>query len=227
MAFVTNVLNKNNSDDFFNDFLPFQKKVAFYGLFNSLSQCLLKITSPGICDFYQGTELWDLSMVDPDNRRPIDFSKRIAILNSIKKLAISEYPAFINRAFLQWGDGRIKMFIIYRCNKARQDRPELFQNAAYIPITFSGKYKEHCIGFARKYEEQWAITVVPKFLTSLIKENQQPLSQKIWEDTVLRLPSSSPPVWYNAITGEVISCEGQLLVGDLFKTFPGAFLISR
>ncbi|HEX3019477.1 MAG TPA: malto-oligosyltrehalose synthase [Chitinispirillaceae bacterium] len=229
LSFIRRVLDRKESVEFFNEFVPFQNKVAQYGLYNSLSQVLLKITSPGVPDFYQGTELWDLNLVDPDNRKPVDFDIRKALLNELKQVSISEFPDFIRFLLSKWKDGRIKLFLIYRCNKARNDRAELFQRGAYIPLTVSGIYREHILAFARKYDTQWAVVAVPRFLTSIINENQIPLSKEIWADTSLEFPAEIPlsgQDWYNVITGESIQLENQPAIGDLFRFFPGAFLVN-
>ena len=142
LSFIQRVLDRNESSGFFDEFIPFQSKIAKYGLYNSLSQTLIKIAAPGVPDFYQGTELWDLNLVDPDNRKLIDFDKRKKLLNELKQVAISEFPDFIQILLSKWQDGRIKLFLIYRCNKARNDRPELFKDGVYIPIPVGESLKK-------------------------------------------------------------------------------------
>jgi len=229
LTFIQRVLDHKESSKFFDEFIPFQKKIAKYGLYNSLSQVLIKITSPGVPDFYQGTELWDLNLVDPDNRRSVDFDKRIRLLNELKLVPISEFPDFIRILISKWEDGRIKMFLIYRCNKTRNDRPELFKRGAYIPIACGGEFKENIVAFARKTDSQWALVAVPRFLTDVIEEDQIPVSRKIWADTFIQLPEDLPVAensWYNVITGESLQLDNQIMIGDLFRFFPGAFLVN-
>lgn len=225
MYFVENVLDENKSSQFLNEFISFQKKVAHYGLYNSLSQILLKITSPGIPDFYQGSELWDLNLVDPDNRNPVDFCKRISMFNEIKGVSTSDFPELINKFLTQWKDGAIKMFLIYRCNKARNDRVELFQKGAYIPITTYGKFRNNIVAFARKLDTLWAVVAVPRFLVNVINENQIPVSKEIWADTSIKLPVF-PESWYDVISGESAHFDNTVFIGDLFRLFPGAFLVN-
>jgi len=229
LSFIQRVLDRNESSGFFDEFIPFQNKIAKYGLYNSLSQTLIKITSPGVPDFYQGTELWDFNLVDPDNRKQVDFDKRIKLLNELKQVPISEFPYFIPVLLAKWQDGRIKMFLIYRCNKARNDRAELFKNGVYIPISCGGVFRENIVAFARKLDSQWAVVAVPRFLTGIIKEVQIPVTDEIWADTFIQLPADIPAVennWYNVITGESLHLDNQIKIGDLFKFFPGAFLVN-
>lgn len=226
LSFIDNLLDRKNSSEFFNEFIPFQKRVAKYGLYNSLSQTILKITSPGVPDFYQGTEFWDLNLVDPDNRKKVDYSKRISSLNEIKKISTSEYPAYIDSLLKQWKDGRIKLFLIYRCNKARNDRSDLFLKGAYIPIHTFGRYKKNIIAFARNFEDQWAIIVVPRFLVEVVDEERIPVSEYIWIDTAVELPVYQD-TWYNVITGETIKLHKTAPVGALFSLFPGSILVNQ
>lgn len=229
LSFIHKVLDRRKSSEFFNEFIPFQNRIAKYGLYNSLSQTLIKITSPGVPDFYQGTELWDLNLVDPDNRKLIDFGKRMSLLNGLKQVSISEFPDFIRFLLSKWQDGRIKMFLIYRCNKARNDRPELFKSGVYIPLTCGGEYRDHIVAFARKLNLQWAVVAAPRFLTTIIEEDQIPLSKEIWKDTYIELPANLPVFeqnWYDVITGESVQLDYQVKIGDLFKFFPGTFLVN-
>lgn len=228
LSFIQKVLDRESSG-FFDEFIPFQSKIAKYGLYNSLSQTLIKITSPGVPDFYQGTELWDLNLVDPDNRKQIDFDKRKKLLNELKQVPISEFPDFIQILLSKWQDGRIKLFLIYRCNKARNDRSELFKDGVYIPITCGGEFKENIVAFARKLDSQWAVVAVPRFLTGIIKEDQIPVSKEIWADTFIQLPADLAAIehtWYNVITGESLHLDNQIKIGELFRFFPGTFLVN-
>lgn len=224
-SFINDVLDYEKSSGFLDNFFSFQKKIAFYGLYNSLSQILLKITSPGIPDFYQGSELLDLSLVDPDNRNPVDFKKRVNLLDELKQMSTSEYDEFICKLLTNWQDGQIKMFLIYRCNKARNDRAELFQRGAYIPITVNGKFRNNIVAFARKFDTQWALVVVPRFLTAVTDEFRIPISKEVWMDTSIEMPTY-PESWYDMVTGESIHLGKSANVGDLFRLFPGTLLVN-
>ncbi|MGA1844918.1 MAG: malto-oligosyltrehalose synthase [bacterium] len=225
-GFVERLLSAADDNLFLKEFLPFQRKVAFYGIFNSLSQTLLKITSPGVPDFYQGTELWDLSLVDPDNRRPIDFKKRMHILKDINAREARDLPGLVDELVETREDGRIKLFLVYRVLKARTRLLDAFQHGAYIPIRVEGAHAESVIAFARNHQDAWAISVAPRFLTSLIKEGQCPSGEEVWQDTRLLMPEGAPSSWINAITGERISHHGPIPLGAILTRFPVALLTS-
>ena len=227
VSFVDSVLDKNKSKEFFQDFLPFQETVSWYGFFNSLSQCLLKITTPGIPDFYQGTELWDLSLVDPDNRRAVRYDTRAAHLTALKGVGEEHYDHFIPELISSWKDGRVKMFLIYRSLQARKMLSDVFQHGTYIPLTVKGTYKEQVVGFARKYQNQWAVTVVPRYVVPFMVEPGQLMKSEMWKDTVIELPESCPEVWYNAVSAQKIHSTRTVVVGELFKLFPCALFYNK
>jgi (1->4)-alpha-D-glucan 1-alpha-D-glucosylmutase len=208
-------------------FLPFQKLVAEYGIFNSLSQTLLKSTSPGVPDFYQGTELWDLSMVDPDNRRPVDFEQRLGFLKDIKEKAQKDVLKLIDELLASSEDGRVKLFLTTKILEARNKNLEVFQNGDYLPLEVVGKFKDHIVAFARKYENKVAITVAPRLLTSLVGQGEYPLGEQVWHDTQLKLPQEMPSGWQDAIASQMIQANGTLLVGEALKYFPVALLIGQ
>lgn len=226
LQFVAEVLESSEQNQFLQLFRPFQRRIAEYGIFNSLSQTLLKITSPGVPDFYQGTELWDFSMVDPDNRRPVDFEIRKSYLQDIKTGIQTDILQLINDLLTHKEDGRIKLFLIHQGLKVRKDNLAVFQQGDYLPLEIKGKFKDHIIAFARSYNNQTIITIVPRFLTSLVEAGNYPLNQQIWDDTYIDLPSQSPVNWINGITGETIAAENILYIGAALKCFPVALLIS-
>lgn len=218
ISYVEEILREENQ--FLEEFVPFQKKVSHYGIFNSLSQTLIKITSPGVPDFYQGTELWDLNLVDPDNRRPVDFEKRISLLRDIMDTSYKELLATRE-------DGRIKLFLINRALQAGKERADVFQKGSYIPIEAGGRFKEHIVAFARNYGDDWTITIAQRHPTALIKEGELPIGRQVWEDTHILLPKGVPALWNDAITTQVIEGRETLLVGDVLEHFPVALLMSE
>jgi (1->4)-alpha-D-glucan 1-alpha-D-glucosylmutase len=220
ISYVGEILQPSEENQFLKEFLPFQRKVAYYGIFNSLSQTLIKITSPGVPDFYQGTELWDLNLVDPDNRRPVDFEKRISLLRDIMDTPHKELLATRE-------DGRIKLFLIQRVLQARKDRAEVFQGGSYLPIEVGGRFKEHIVAFARNHGDRWAITIAPRLLTALVKEGELPTGKQVWDDTHILLPKGSPALWKDAITTRGIKGRETLLIGDVLEHFPVALLMSE
>lgn len=214
---------KNNA--FLKAFLPFQRKIAHFGILNSLSQSLIKITAPGLPDFYQGTELWDLSLVDPDNRRAVDYAWRRAALKEIIERSKTNLPALLEELLAGKEDGRIKLFLIHRALQVRSRFPLLFQEGDYRPVTVEGKYRDHVVAFARCHGRQQLLTVAPRFLTALIEEGSWPLGEAVWEDTALRLPSAGCGVWQEEISGKEVVASQILPVGAILQQVPVALLI--
>jgi len=227
LRFVDNILTPGEKNLFLEDFLPFQKTIARYGIYNSLSQTLLKMTAPGVPDFYQGTELWDLRLVDPDNRRPVDYRKRRQFLDDIINRCDKDLPGLINDLLSNREDGRIKMFLIYRTLKFRRQNAELYQKGEYFPLETKGSEANRIIAFARRFENKWAVIVAPRFLSSLISENDVPVGNEVWKDTELVLPESSPSEWYNTLTDAKINGPGTVKIGDAMNHFPAALLIGE
>jgi (1->4)-alpha-D-glucan 1-alpha-D-glucosylmutase len=147
-AFVHAVLTPLKKNRFLKDFLPFQQKISRLGAFNSLSQTLLKIASPGVPDFYQGTELWDFSLVDPDNRRPVDYALRARLLEGIKA-GEKDTALLIRELFDRRETGEIKLFLIYRLLAARSRMKTLFSEGEYIPLEVRGKEKDNAWNFRK------------------------------------------------------------------------------
>ena len=139
------VLQAGPTNSFLADFLAFREPVARAGMLNALSQALLKICSPGIPDFYQGNELWDLSLVDPDNRHPVDYAIRQSMLNEITHRAASEPLALTQQLFERLDDGRIKMFITCRALSWRRNHAKLFREGAYVPLEGAGRRGRHLL----------------------------------------------------------------------------------
>jgi (1->4)-alpha-D-glucan 1-alpha-D-glucosylmutase len=227
LKFIDEILTPSNRNQFLKEFLTFQRKVAYYGIFNSLSQTLLKITATGVPDFYQGTELWDLTLVDPDNRRPVDFKARKRFLKNIEIKIKLDILKLIAELWSSREDGRIKLFLIYRALRSRIQHQELFQRGQYLPIAIEGRWKDCVLAFGRRHRNRWAMTIVPRFLTSIIKEEESPLTRKIWMDTRLTLLSGAPRTWRNVITSEIVTRGNALPVGDILTSFPVALLVSE
>lgn len=225
MAFLDRIMDFKRNDAFWEDFVPFQRKIAHYGILNSLSQTLIKITSPGIPDFYQGTELWDLSLVDPDNRRPIDFDVRGKFLAEI--IDLDGNRDFLKDLMATPENGKIKLYLIYRSLLTRKENQSLFEEGAYIPLKAGGAHSDKLFAFARKAGNSWVITIAPRLLANLVAEGEYPLGQTIWSDTHLIMPDGTPPNWINAITGEELRAGRKLLIGEVFTSFPLALIHAR
>jgi (1->4)-alpha-D-glucan 1-alpha-D-glucosylmutase len=227
VSFAEKILARSQANAFLKDLIPFCRRGSHYGMLNSLSQTLIKMTSPGVPDFYQGTELWDLSLVDPDNRRPVDFEKRRALLSGIREQEDSPIDRLIRDLLSTREDGKIKLFLIYRALKARNTHRKIFQEGAYLPLESGGRFGGHVIAFARRHEQQWAIVVAPRFLSRLVQEGDFPLGRPVWQDTEVVMPDGAPAAWRNVITSEVLSAGQALSVGDILRGFPVALLMGE
>ncbi|MBW4661915.1 MAG: malto-oligosyltrehalose synthase [Drouetiella hepatica Uher 2000/2452] len=231
--FIERILENTESNLFLQTFKPFQQKIQHYGILNSLSQTLLKIASPGVPDFYQGTELWDLSLVDPDNRRPVDFKLRLEYLKEIKSKIKGKSKgkgsllSYIAEILKTPEDGRIKLFLTYRALQIRQTYQEMFRRGGYEKLTVLGSLKAHIVAFARDLGETRMIVIVPRFLTSLVKQGEFPLGEQVWHETRIVQPPGSSSVWQDAITGQSIEAEDTLWLKEILTHFPVALLIGK
>ena len=225
LRFAREILEPAPENTFLPSFLPFQRKVSHFGVVNSLSQALLKIAAPGVPDFYRGTELWDLSLVDPDNRRPVDFRTRAEMLGALRRAYAADPRACIEALQTHPEDGGIKLFLIHRALSARQRRPSLFGEGVYLPVPAEGRFSNHVVAFARRHEGAWAVAAVPRFAASLVEPGKFPVGRAVWADTRLRLPAGAPRRWTDAITGRRLRAESVLGIGDVLKEFPVALLV--
>jgi (1->4)-alpha-D-glucan 1-alpha-D-glucosylmutase len=170
--FVARILEAGPRNKFLPAFLPVAAEIARLGAINSLAQTAIKLTAPGVPDIYQGTEIWDDSLVDPDNRRPIDYARRREMLTQIENV-----PA--NELMQCWPDGRIKMRLTQRLLHLRRENPELFRDGIYEPINFGGAFADCAIGFVRRDRDQAIIVIVPR-LSSRV--GFPPIGDR-WQDT--------------------------------------------
>ena len=222
------------SSAFLQDLLGLQRRVAWYGSFNSLAQVLLKCTCPGVPDFYQGTELWDLSLVDPDNRRPVDYGRRRELLSTLKEWVqrLGEDLTPLTKELLaNLSDGRLKLYLTWRALSFRQQQGPLFAEGTYQPLAAVGTKKEHVCAFARRAADTEAVVVAPRLLVGLTSRREQaPMGLAVWQDTWLVLPETSPGQRYRHLfTGEVFAVgdrDGQagLPLAQVLGNFPVALL---
>jgi (1->4)-alpha-D-glucan 1-alpha-D-glucosylmutase len=231
--FVAVLLRSGQANTFRNDLESFTRPVARAGLWNSLSQTLLKLGSPGAPDFYQGTELWDDSLVDPDNRRPVDFAVRIELLSRLRSSAPAggeDRSAFARELVKEAHDGRIKLFTIAESLALRRSVPALFTRGAYLPLEARGASAGNVCAFARQHESAAALVVAPRLVAGLTKElGQAPTGRDVWTDTEIRLPAElSDRRWRNVFTGEGLAStsEGGLAAADVLGVFPVALLVA-
>jgi (1->4)-alpha-D-glucan 1-alpha-D-glucosylmutase len=177
--FVARVLDSSPKNKFLPSFLPVAEEIARLGAINSLSQVALKLTTPGVPDIYQGNEIWDFSLVDPDNRRPVDYARRGGMLHSLERTSPAEL-------LQQWPDGRIKLLLTQRLLRFRREHRLLFQEGAYSPLSVTGAFAESCIAFAREHEGKWIAVLLPR-LSSRV--GFPPIGEA-WKDTSVELPGS-------------------------------------
>lgn len=224
--FVAAVLDAGNTA-FLDDFLPFQQTVARLGMVNSLAQTLVKITAPGVPDVYQGQEVWDFSLVDPDNRRPVDYALRRRMLDDLCARRESGDGAALARELVEgWEDGRIKMHVVQRALRLRASRPQLFLRGAYLPLEPEGPAAEHVVAFARTAEDGAAITVVPRLVAGLARGRNFALPQASdWAGTRVPLPKGLAGRYRDVFTGQEHRAGGDgLPAEELFADFPVALL---
>jgi (1->4)-alpha-D-glucan 1-alpha-D-glucosylmutase len=208
--------------------LAFLPSINLFGAINSLAQRLLMITAPGNPDIYRGTELWDFSLVDPDNRRPVDYELRERLLSELDHRAEGNNLTELCAELLEnYQDGRIKLWTTTQALRLRRDHRELFHAGKYSPLQAQGPKRDHVVAFARERENQLAITVVPRLSYTLAKGQMRPPLDELWENTELQVPANTPEFMYNVFTGVKIKMTPNrtLLCREIFQHFPVALLI--
>lgn len=175
--FVAKILEATPRNKFLPIFLSVAKEIARLGAINSLTQTLLKLTSPGVPDVYQGNEIWDYSLVDPDNRRPVDYNLRLEMLDALPSATPDELMQ-------TWPDGRIKLFLTQRVLRFRRQHADLFQRGDYLPLRASGMFVESCISFARRLTDKWIVVIAPR----LSSRFGFPPIGELWRDTAIEFP---------------------------------------
>ena len=209
--FIATILTPKRTNRFLTSLETFANRIAPHGAVNSLSQTVLKCTVPGVPDFYQGNEIWDLSLVDPDNRRPVDYALRKQLLASLTgKTAPTEL-------LKHWKDGRIKLFVTQKLLAFRRDYPALFAEGDYKPLEITGERADCCVAFVRSYESQRLLVAVPR---NTCKLGFPPLGP-CWEDTAI----TASGMWRNLFTGEFLA-GATLPVCQVLSKFPVAVLVA-
>ncbi len=231
--FVETILAADNSA-FLEDFGEFQQRIAHLGAYNALAQVAIKIAAPGVPDFYQGTELWDFSLVDPDNRRPVDYALRRSLLTEIdEKMNDGGLPALATDLMATPLDNRLKLFTVATMLRYRQAHRDLFDHGAYTPITATGTRPAHVFAFSRGYSGHEAIVAVPRLLASLLPDiATPPVGARVWGDTLLSLPTPAAGCYHNVMTDRCVPLQRDgdavlVRAADLFETFPIALIEAR
>jgi (1->4)-alpha-D-glucan 1-alpha-D-glucosylmutase len=216
--FVAALLARTATNAFVKDFTALAERVSFFGSLNSLSQTALKLTCPGVPDFYQGTELPNFSLVDPDNRRPVDYE---AIQRALDE-SLRASPPMVEAA-------SAKLFLIHKLLDLRRRIPDLFACGAYEPVRVTGQYAEHVCAFWRTHEANACLVVVPRWMATLTKgEKKLPLGNEVWGDTVLEIePTQLEGSFTDVLTGRELRLSSSVRVGEVLERFPVAVLLTR
>lgn len=232
--FVHSILDARKNSRFRDDFAEFQQRVARLAMFNSLGQTLLKLTLPGVPDIYQGNEVWEFSLVDPDNRRPVDYAQRQRMLRELGECeagrgvgAASCAPMLLAR----WQDGRIKMHVTCKALGLRRHYADLFRRGSYSGLIAQGGRAEHVVAFARQHHGHAVLVVVPRLCASLLNENREiPIGEDVWGDTRIELPPElAGRSFRNVLTNQTITPEPQanwLPLSFLLSVFPLGLFVS-
>ena len=247
-AFVQGILSDRQSA-FVKDLDAFAREIADAGFVNSLAQTLVKIAAPGVPDFYQGTEFWDFNLVDPDNRRPVDFRRRQETLSWLTSEAQKDVGHLARELLRKWPDERIKMFLIWRALDFRRANLDLFRGD-YLPLTSTGPRQDNTCIFARVADRKWALCIVPRLALEASQKFTEPrngsktngsksaspswLPGRWWRETELPLPPEAPTRWRHLITGDGLAAQkssssaGQSLnLGEVLEHFPVALLVGE
>jgi (1->4)-alpha-D-glucan 1-alpha-D-glucosylmutase len=225
--FVVAIVKPASNGIFQREFAALRQTIAYGGMVNGLTQALVKIFSPGIPDFYQGSELWDLRLVDPDNRQPVDFEKRASLLATFKRQ--SEAAASFARTLAQnWQDGAVKLFAIWKALEFRRARPKLFSAGDFHELEIAGQRAAHVLAILRHYKNDWALLIAPRWLARAKQEAGATDLTNLWTDVTIGLPKAAPIAWANIFTGEKIKSinarQKTIGVTEALNNFPLALL---
>jgi (1->4)-alpha-D-glucan 1-alpha-D-glucosylmutase len=227
--FVVALLANPGGNAFIADFAPFAARIARIGMFNSLSQVAIKIASPGVPDFYQGNELWDFSLVDPDNRRPVDYGRRCKMLETLKTQfagAPRNQSECARQLLDHMDDGAIKLYVTWKGLTLRQQWRALFTHGEYLPLEARGEHADRVCVFARVLDQQAVIVVAPRLTGRAILSFGAPLGPPAWANTAIVLPDELAGSYCNVYTQERIASSGagELPLSNVLRSFPVAIL---
>jgi (1->4)-alpha-D-glucan 1-alpha-D-glucosylmutase len=234
-AFVERTLDSPDAARFLPAFVPFARRVARFGAVNSLAQLVLKIAAPGVPDIYQGSELWDLHLVDPDNRQPVDFETRRTSLREFHSGSPLDSTvsaaAKVTQLLDSWHDGRIKLWITARALNARRDLPELFLDGDYVPLHATGAQASRIVALSRAAGGKILVAATCRLATALASGDRGWPIGEIWQDTTVQLPSGFRSAFRSVLTDEIVhphvnQSGSELRVAEVFRSCPAALLIA-
>jgi len=225
LHFVERILEIDRPNPFLDDFVAFQHRIAGIGALNSLGQTILALTAPGVPDIYQGCELWDLNMVDPDNRRKVDFESQRRMLETIPESGADRRDR-MREWLATWQDGRIKLAVVSALLRCRRQNPQLFGNGSYEPIAIEGAHAHRVIGFMRRHAADACIVVVGRFFAQPTGEGPIYAGAAQWDDTRVEL-RDAPQTLTNVLTDETFPSAAGLRLGEMLADLPAAILLGR
>jgi (1->4)-alpha-D-glucan 1-alpha-D-glucosylmutase len=232
-AFVRGALQQSPDNEFLDSFISFRCRVASAGVWNALSQVLLKTTAPGVPDFYQGSELWNLTLVDPDNRRGVDFSRCRSLLDQIDRSAADQHAELVDRLARNPNDGGVKLYVTSRALRFRRENRDLFAKGAYLPLRSIGDRHRHVVGFARVLGRRQVIILAGRLFSDLVAGQTLPVGESSWHDTSLLLRSELGCTEYRDVFSQSLvkpeSRNGKsvLPLSRVFATLPLALLVGE
>jgi (1->4)-alpha-D-glucan 1-alpha-D-glucosylmutase len=231
LQYIRALLEQRDGNLFLTDFSAFQRRISRFGLLNALSQTLCKLTAPGVPDLYQGNEIWDFSLVDPDNRRPVDYAKRRRMLAELEGI---DMDVCVDRGLIKSlldgiRDGRCKLFLTWKVLQFRRDHESLFRDGEYLPLRVGGEFAPNVCAFARRYQGKLAIVVAPRLYLRLLGPDREelPLGETAWGDTIIELPKEygEPVQLKNLLDGKTVPTARSgnrvtLRLADALANFP-------
>ncbi len=231
LEFIHRILSAGKNDAFLGHFQAFGRRIAHLGQLNSLSQTVMKLACPGVPDTYQGTEVWDFSYVDPDNRRPVDYRHRHRImeeLHAMQNAHRDDLGGMAGDLIREKENGRVKFWITWQILRCRRDHPGLLSRGEYIPLRVTGAKAEHVFAFARMHGGKTALVIVPRLIAGLVSSgdagDELPLGKRVWGDTAIALPKQLHGRRFrNVFTGNMVD---RLDAAEIFAHLPVAVLLA-
>ena len=232
-AFVQSILERGEQNLFLEDFAEFQKRTAHAGALNSLSQCLLKLTCPGVPDIYQGNELFEFALVDPDNRRLVNYDRRRDLLEELRVESGSNERTEFRKWAADPTSPILKLCLTWKTLCVRNEHKTLFEAGSYIPLAVTGDKSGHVVAFAREHEDSFAIIAVPRLCATLLGDEFENVTDEgVWGNTRIEVPESEVACFHNQFTGEctpveIADQERSFSMARIMRSFPVALLLAH